>query len=287
MSGAPPAIFDRPARRLRRDRIGGAAALTFERHVADLIEERIAAVTRPFARALVINTGLGVLAERLAERGMAVTATEAGTRLAAKQHAIWCDEDALTVTLAAFDLVIAAAGFDTVDDLPGALLLARRSLAPDGMFLGVIAGAPGLPVLRRAVTMADGDRAVARIHPQIDVRAAGDLLVRAGFTLAVADAETVQLGYREVGALIGDLRAIGGTNVLVQRHGVDRRWRAGLADAFADQAGADGRVVETATLLVLTGWAAAAATAASSGRSAGGIGSPSKSAVSHQRSASA
>ena len=293
----PPAIFDRAARRLRRDRMGGEAARLFESHVADLVGERIDAVAQAFARALVVNTGFGILADRLSARGMTVTETDFAPGLAAARGAVPCDEDRLAVDARAFDLVVAPArfdlvvapaGFDTIDDLPGALLLARRAMTADGLFLAVMTGAPGLPALRQAVMVADGNRAVARLHPQVDVRAGGDLLVRAGFALPVADIETVTLSYQSVGALIADLRATGTTNVLGDRYPVSRGWMARLAAAFADQGNGRGRTDETVSLLVLTGWSPAAAEAAttdSSGRSAGGIGNTPSSSGQTQRSA--
>src|SRR5204862_5240771 len=85
-----------------------------------------------------------------------------------------------------------AGSLDTVNDLPGALIQIRRALRPDGLFLAAFIGAGSLPRLRRAMRVAEEAASMPpspRIHPQIDVRAAGDLLVRAGFALPVADCE--------------------------------------------------------------------------------------------------
>lgn len=248
----PPRIFDRVARRLRRDRAGGTARADLERHIAQLIAERLDTVKRDFSRALVIGTGSGAMAAMLAERGLIADETDHGPRTAAARRAPCCDEDAVTVAPASYDLIVAPWGLDSVDDLPGALILARRALRPGGLYLAVMAGAPSLVALRRAVAAADGEHAVARMHPLVDVRAGGDLLVRAGFVLPVADTETLSLAYRDVGKLVDDLRAVGATSVLAERHAVGRAWRARLAAAFGEPGT---RTIETVTLLVLTGWA--------------------------------
>ena len=252
----PPAIFDRTARRLRRDRIAGNPS-PIDNDIAEMLAERIDAVTRPFDQALVINGGSGAVAEMLHTRSIAVDTIDHGGRFAEQAGGVQSDEDRLAVAPASYDLVIAPWGFDTIDDLPGALIAARQALRPDGLFLACFPAAPSLPALRHAVSAADAatGKAAARLHPQIDVRAAGDLLVRAGFALPVADAETLQLSYPSFDRLIEDLRAAGATSVLVDRHPVTRVWLDAARGAFTALARAGGRTHETVTLLVLTGWA--------------------------------
>ena len=83
-----------------------------------------------------------------------------------------------------------------------------------------MAGAGSLPRLRaalRAAEEAEGRPAAPRLHPQIDVRAAGDLLVRAGFALPVADDEALDVRYSSLPSLISDLRGMAATNLLAER----------------------------------------------------------------------
>ncbi len=254
---SPRPIFDRNARRVHRDRAGGDARLDFERHVSALLLDRLDTVRRSFGEALVINTGMGLLADDLRARAITVIETDYGPRTALTRGAICVDEDRLAISPASVDLVLAPHGFDTIDDLPGALILARRALRPGGLFLASFPGAPTLSQLRRIVAAADGEATVARLHPLVDVRAGGDLLMRAGLVLPVADVETQSVSYRSFGHLIGDLRAYGGTNVLVERHAVGRNWQTRARAEFARLADDHGRVVETMSLIVLTGWAPA------------------------------
>ena len=116
-----------------------------------------------------------------------------------------------------------------------------------------------LPALRRAMRAAEeaqGGQASPRIHPQIDVRAAGDLLGRAGFALPVADVDGVTVRFSSLPRLIGDLRGMGATNILGQRG--RPLARLGLAAAmadFRDQADPDGKTAERFETLYLSGWA--------------------------------
>jgi SAM-dependent methyltransferase len=245
----PPEIFDRNARRTQRGRTTGGGFFA-ETMIDDLLE-RLDAVTRSFANALVIGAEPALITA-LAARGIACTVVDPGRGETIE------DEDRLTFAGGQFDLIIAVGTLDTVSDLPGALLLMRRALTPGGLMLAALPGAPSLPVLRQAVATADAatGRAVQRLHPQIDVRGAGDLLVRAGFHMPVADMMTINAAYVDLSKLIADLRAAGATNVQAERHGVTRGWLAAASSAFADMAGPDGRTVEQLSFITLTGWAA-------------------------------
>ena len=140
--------------------------------------------------------------------------------------------------------MVSAGALDSVNDLPGALLLARRMLRPDGLFLAALLGSPSLPTLRTALREAEGDRPAPRLHPQVDVRAAGDLLVRAGFALPVADSESIEVRYPNVMRLFEDLRGMAGGNLLPARRPMRRTTLARLAQAYDARADADGRITE-------------------------------------------
>ncbi len=254
--------FDRALRRLRRDRaarLSGDSRFLFRR-AADELLERLDLVARPFAAALDLGCGDGYLTRTLRGRGLAVTSVDAGRRFAAATGGSQEDEDRLPFAEGSFDLVVSVGALDSVNDLPGALIQVRRALRPDGLFLAAFAGAGSLPRLRaalRAAEEAEGLPAGPRLHPQIDVRAAGNLLVRAGFALPVADDEAVDVRYSGFAALVADLRGMAATNLLVERP----RWpfgRAGsaaAAAAFAATAGSDGRTTERFHILHLSGWA--------------------------------
>lgn len=249
--------FDRQLRRLRRDRAQPrfAAADFLHRRAGDELLARLDLVTRPFGDALELGCADASLSARLRARGLRVVSADAGFRFAHAAAGVHCDEDRLPFGDGVFDLIVSALALDSVNDLPGALTLARRALRPDGLFLAVIHGAGGLPRLRSAMLAADasGGGAAARVHPQIDVKAAGDLLARAGFALPVADVETVSVRYRRWESLVGDLRAMAATNILAARSRapLGRRAQASAAAQFEADAG----VAETFNLIHLSGWA--------------------------------
>ena len=254
--------FDRALRRLRRDRAARAHgdADYLLRHAADELGHRLGAVTREFHRALLLGNGSPALADMLVARGIEVTVADAGALYAA--GGVACDEDRLPFGDAAFDLALSVGVLDGVNDLPGALALLRRALKPDGLFLGAFAGAGSLPRTRSAMQAAEeaeGAPAAPRIHPQIDLRAAGDLLSRAGFALPVVDAETVTVRFSSLPRLVADLRAMAATNLLRSR---SRRplTRIGYAAAMADfaaRADPDGKTGERFEIVYMLGWAPA------------------------------
>jgi len=224
--------------------------------MADELLERLAAVTRPFNRALVIGCADGALPARLRATGIDCTATDAGFRFAAGARGVQSDEDRLPFADASFDLVLSAGVLDSVNDLPGALTLIRRILKPDSLFLGAFVGAGSLPRLRSAMAAADGDRAAPRIHPQIDVRSAGDLLMRAGLTLPVADGERLVVRYGSMLGLAADLRGMAAGNILKDRGPPLSREQLGIAmGTFQNAADADGKVSEIFEIVYLSGWA--------------------------------
>ncbi|HET9640302.1 MAG TPA: methyltransferase domain-containing protein [Allosphingosinicella sp.] len=249
--------FDRRLRRLRRDRAAArfAEADYLHRLAADELIERLDFVKRDFRRALDLGCAGGYLTRRLRERGLEVTACDCGSAFARRAGGVQADEDRLPFADGAFDLIVSVGALDGVNDLPGALLLVRRALRPDGLFLGAFAGAGSLPRLRRAMLAADEIEggAAARIHPQIDVRAAGDLLTRAGFALPVVDAQPVDVRFRSLLDLVRDLRGMGATNLLAAR---SRRplGRHGLAAAIADFDTAGDKTTERFEILHLLGW---------------------------------
>ncbi|MDH7638414.1 class I SAM-dependent methyltransferase [Sphingomonas oryzagri] len=261
MASAPPEPFDRRRRRARRDRALSRFAdhgfLTH--HIVEELLGRLEAIDRRFARALVIGAGDDILASALRAQGMTVIVAEPGFAAAKAAGGIQCDEDRLPFADGVFDIVLSAGSLDSVNDLPGALVLARRVLKPDGLFMAGFLGAGSLPRLRAAMLQADfagGGGVAPRIHPQIDVRSAGDLLSRAGFALPVSDGETLQARYRDLGGLLADLRFGAQGGVLSgDRPPLGRMQAAAAHGAFLSEADEDGRVSETFEIVYLIGWA--------------------------------
>jgi NADH dehydrogenase [ubiquinone] 1 alpha subcomplex assembly factor 5 len=256
--------FDRALRRLRRDRAAAAPADGdyLVRRAGDDLLERLGLVQRPMRDALDLGCGRGYLSGRLRDRGLSIVSADAGSGFARSAGGIQCDEDRLPFADSSFDLVACVGVLDSVNDLPGALALIRRTLRPDGLFLGAFVGAGSLPRLRAAMGAADAADGVdpsPHIHPQIDVRAAGDLLTRAGFALPVVDVDSVTVRFSSLLSLVADLRAMAGTNLLAARarRSIGRHGLAAAMASFAAEADSDGKTAERFEIIHLSGWAPA------------------------------
>lgn len=252
-----PDIFDRALRARRRDRMAVrfAAHDFLYRAMLEELLDRLADVKRDLPEALVIGCPDDSARAALEAMGKRVVCVDPGFAAARAQGGVQADEDALPFADDSFDLVIACGTLDSVNDLPGALILMRRILRPDGLMLAAFTGAGTLPRLRAALLAGEGDRAGQHIHPQVDVRSAGDLLGRAGFAMPVADNHNLTVRYGDILRLMHDLRGMGAGNVLAARPPVLRREAIALAaQHFAQAADPDGRTAEQMGILYLSGW---------------------------------
>ncbi|MBO9670203.1 MAG: methyltransferase domain-containing protein [Sphingobium sp.] len=255
--GTVPSIFDESRRAMRRDR----AVHRFASHdflytaMAEQMLERLDDVTRQFERALIIGCPDDRLAVALRARGINVTCADPGPAFAQAAGGEVVREDALPYPPASFDLVLCCGTLDSVNDLPGALIAMNRALEPDGLMLVSFTGAGSLPKLRASLIAADGDRTAQRLHPQVDVRALGDLLHRAGFAMPVADHETLDVRYGSLFTLLADLRGMGAAQCLASAPPpLTRIGLARAAEAFAGMADPDGRTNERFVILHGSGW---------------------------------
>lgn len=250
-------IFSRTARR----RQNGRAALCDKdsrwllRLMAEELTARLALLDHAASRCLIIGPGAAEVSEQLAAPMKFRAFADSSWVGAHRNGGVQCDEDRLPFADGSFDLVIAAGGLDSVNDLPGALILLRRTLVAGGLFLGALAGAGCLTRLRGAIASTRrASVAVNRCHPQIDVQAGGDLLARAGFRRSVADMQSVTARYADIYRLISDLRANALGNALTMRAALRRDELADMALAFAPDE-MDSKAEESFALLFLTGWA--------------------------------
>ena len=251
MSANHAVLFDVHAARRARARaraLGGERFL--ERSAAEGLAERLSAVTRGFARGLWIGDAV---APEIAPFAGAWTCAD-----------FTVDEQLPgTESLAhgSFDLAVSLYSLQWINDLPGALAQIRRSLSPDGLFVGALLGGSTLQELRDC--FAHGESATRggispRVSPFADVRDLGGLLQRAGFALPVSDVERLTVRYGDFFGLVRDLRAHGLTNVLAERSRRALRrdtLRALLAHYAAHHAETDGKLRARFETLYLTGWA--------------------------------
>ena len=205
---APPLIFSL-ARRLavRRRMLRAQLDPSAPRYLlADMVEdviERLAFLRHKPRRVLAIGD-LGEIGMALASPECEVTGLDPAARFDQEQP----------FPVGDFDTVISLGTLDTANDLPGALIHLRQAAAPDGLLMASFLAAGSLEHLRAAMLAADGERPAPRLHPAVDVRAAGQLLQRAGWRDPVADVRSVQVRFSSLESLVADLRAQGLTNAL-------------------------------------------------------------------------
>lgn len=237
---APPSIFD-PRRRAALQRRADGQAFLLQWLAAELTD-RLACSKRSFDSALV----LGPVAAQ-ADAICAGRAREIAT--------LPIVDEGLGLDAASHDLIVAGACLESLNDLPGALIQIRRALRPDGLFLGAMFGAGALAALKATMLLADGERAAAHVHPQIELRVAADLLARAGFALQVADQDELEIRYSDWRKLIGDLRDAGLGNALAgARPYLGKSYPERLDRAWRARAAADGKVSERFCFIHLSGW---------------------------------
>ena len=269
MSG-PPRLFDRTLHRKRLDRAasGFAAADFLQRRAAADLVERLEVIMRDFPRAVDLSARNGAFREALAGSPAAerirvlVEADLSGAMLAGRAGPrVVLDEERLPFAAGSLDLVVSTLGLHWTNDVVGALVQIRRALKPDGLFLGALLGGSTLTELRQALTDAESEilgGAGSRVSPFADSRDAAGLLQRAGFALPVADVDRVKVSYDHPLKLLADLRQMGETNVLADRHprALTRALLARASELYAERfADADGRVTATFEIVTLTGWA--------------------------------
>lgn len=267
---APPLLFDRTLHRKRLDRAapGFAAADFLHRRAALDIAERLAPIMRTFTMAVDLSARGGAFAEALAEAAPGQVGTLIEADLSHRMLAgrgglrVVADEERLPFADASLDLVVSTLGLHWTNDVVGALIQARRALKPDGLFIGAFLGGVTLTELRQSLVAAESEilgGAGSRVSPFADLADAAGLLQRAGFVQPVADVDKVTVTYAHPLKLLADLRQMGETSVLAERHPKPLT-RALLSRAFELYherfGGPDGRVPATFEIVTLTGWAA-------------------------------
>lgn len=254
--GQLPEIFDRKRRRALRERAGRRRGDAFLwAMIADELSERLLDVSRTFDDVLVIGPMAEFAHAILRNRKATVTLAALSDAEKPVADALVIEEDRLPFAPGSFDLVISAGTLDSVNDLAGALVQVRRSLRPDGLFLGHMFGAGTLVRLKAAMLAAHDGAASPHIHPQIDIRSAADLLSRTGFALPVIDSEATTVRYSSRRRLVSDLREMGVGNALAgQRHSLGRSFTERLDKAWSDGAEDDGKVDEQFIHIFMSGW---------------------------------
>ena len=267
---APPRLFDRPLRRLRLDRAakGFRGADFLHCRAADDIAGRLEPILRDFPIAVDLTARAGAFRDALATSdaagrvGLLIEADLSARMLRDRNGArLVADEERLPFKRESLDLIVSTLGLHWTNDVVGALIQARRSLKPDGLYIAAFLGGTTLTELRQSLVAAEIELtggAGQRVSPFADATDAAGLLQRAGFVQPVADIDRVSVTYESPLRLMADLRQMGETNALADRHpkALTRELLARTAAIYTERFGLpDGRIPATFEILTLTGWA--------------------------------
>jgi SAM-dependent methyltransferase len=268
----PPLIFDRALHRHRLKRgakLPEPADFLLARAAEDAVE-RLSTILREFPLAVDLNAKAGAFATALAADpialgrvGLLIEAApcEAALMSVQARPRLIADDERLPFKPESLNLIVSLLSLHWTNDLVGALIQIRRTLKPDGLFLGAFLGGATLNELRQSLLAAEVEvtgGAGPRVSPFADGLDAAGLLQRAGFALPVADVDRLTVLYPHPLKLMADLRAMGETNVLTDRprRPLSRAVLARMCDIYIERfARPDGRIPATFEIVSLAGWA--------------------------------
>ncbi len=238
-----PRLTDRHALNRNRARaLGREPALFLHETALDEVQDRLLMVNREFTDVAIVTPFAQVW------------------RPVFPKARIVLDDEILDLPEAAHDLIIHALGLHWADDPVGQLIQCRRSLRPDGLFLGLTFGGQTLHELRAALGQAESEVSGGlspRVAPMGEIRDLGGLLQRAGLNLPVADGVPLTASYQSPLHLMQELRAMGETNALHSRlrHPTRRAVLLRAIQLYIEEFGTeDGRIPATFEMITLTGW---------------------------------
>lgn len=199
----------RRARAVRRYKSGKSAFLL--QNAGELAAEKLSDVNRQFQQAVIV--GLPAFVDAFTE---SLPESRKPTNIATYMDwpNSWSESWPENT-----DLVISGLVVQSRNDLPDIMKTAREAMVADGLFLSALLGGETLLNMRRACFAVDLEArggAVARIAPMIDLQQAAGLLGFAGFAQPVVDRDKLNITYRSLATLAGDLRDIGESNCLMQ-----------------------------------------------------------------------
>lgn len=220
--------------------------------MADIID-RLETTMRPFERA--VFYGAGGFTHALTEKcGVGHVFESDFTAARLNGNGFVGDEELWPIGYQSIDLAVSLLTLHHANDLVGALTQIRHSLKPDGLFIAALFGENTMRSLRDALYQAETEitgGVSARVAPFASVRDLGGAMQRAGFAMPVADIDNARVQYKNPIRLFEDLRAMGETNVLVNRGGPMTRTL--LSRTMEILANADDPAAFD--IVYLTGWA--------------------------------
>ncbi|GAA5885508.1 hypothetical protein JCM16303_002234 [Sporobolomyces ruberrimus] len=275
-SASPFQVFDRDLKRSQRDR--AAANKTKSRltdyvkdDVAQSMVDRLLDIKQRYPLVLDVGSGPGFLAKHMdseitkkvvmvdSSKGMLFR--DEDTEFDVPVERIHLDEEELASRFEenSHDAIMSCLSLHWINDLPGALIQIKRTLRPDGVFIGSMFGGDTLFELRTALQLAELEREGGispRISPMTDSQSVTSLLNRAGFALSTVDVDEIQIAYPSIYELMDDLKWMGEGNAVVnRRRTLQPETIMAAAEIYRDLHGLeDGTIPATFQIMHMIGW---------------------------------
>lgn len=170
-----------------------------------------------------------------------------------KLHGLCADAEALPLADASCDLLFSNLTLQWCAEPDRVFGECRRVLRPGGLLMFSTFGPDTLIELRQSWAAADGYN---HVNAFIDMHDLGDAMLRVGLADPVVDMERFTLTYRDIGALMRDLKALGAHNVTAGRsRGLTGKGRLRMVRDTYERFRRDGLLPATYEVIYGHGWA--------------------------------
>ncbi len=255
------AIFDRLLLKQNRDRasFGFEHANFLNREVADIIIQTIEDCKENFSDVLELGAKDGFLGKNIKCKNL--TQVDLSPKMVEKYNLNKvADDEELSFDEQSFDLIVSNLNLHFINDIPQNLIKIRKLLRPKGMFIASFFGEENLKELKEIFLQTEQKiygGVSPRIAPNVDIKSAGMLLQKAGFTDVIVEKHTFEVEYSDLKKLFSDLRNMGQTNILNDRSKkfMTKNFLFELTNLYKKlYSRPDSHLLATFEIIILTGW---------------------------------
>jgi len=170
------------------------------------------------------------------------------------------EENPLPFKKESFDIVLSSLSLHWINDVPGMLQQVKKTLKPDGVFIGSLLGGSTLQELKECLYLAEQERKGGfspHASPLAQPRDVAGLMQGAGFSLPTIDVDTHTVSYPDAFSLMEHLGYMGENNATInRRYNVGRDTFLAAAALYQEKYGLeDGSVPATFQIIYVIGWA--------------------------------